>query len=437
MFQPKLHILCPASRKPKNQGKILYYIFLLFAFFSADSLLIAQSCLTTNIAAGKTVTTSAQESYAPGANITDGDLNTEWFSSVDGARWAYVDLTQAYSLCRCVVKWYSGNSASNFQIQGANNATNNSWTDLKTIPMSDYGQTGPGNAYEYHDIDLSASTGTYRYVRIYLNYVGGWGGKLKELEIYLKQPPSLPEVSLTGPADNSSFLQGATISLAATASVQGGTIAKVEFYQGTTKLGEDNSSPYQYAWTNVPAGNYGLLAKAIDLNDNITSSSQVQIHVDAPSTLAWTFAGNSISTSNFLGTTNSQPLIFKTNSIERFRITPDGKMGIKTSTIPTDADFAVNGQIWARKLKITQLSWADYVFRQDYKLRPLPELEAYIKRYRHLPEVPSSARVIKEGIEVGATQELLLKKIEELTLYIIELNKKISALDQRSQGKSN
>jgi hypothetical protein len=64
--------------------------------------------------------------------------------------------------------------------------------------------------------------------------------------------------------------------------------------------------------------------------------------------------------------------------------------------------------------------WSDYVFNDDYKLRSLSSLESFIKQNKHLPEVPSAKEVEEKGISVGDNQALLLKKIEELTLYVIE-----------------
>ncbi|HSH31625.1 MAG TPA: Ig-like domain-containing protein, partial [Candidatus Saccharimonadales bacterium] len=88
-----------------------------------------------------------------------------------------------------------------------------------------------------------------------------------------------PTVSLTAPAQNAAFTASATINLAATASDAGGSVAKVEFYQGTTKLGEDTTSPYGFSWANVPAGNYSLTARATDNQGAATVSSAVAVSV--------------------------------------------------------------------------------------------------------------------------------------------------------------
>ena len=90
--------------------------------------------------------------------------------------------------------------------------------------------------------------------------------------------------------------------------------------------------------------------------------------------------------------------------------------------------------IGARKIKVTQVTpWADYVFNDDYKLQSLPDLELFIKSNKHLPEVPSAEQVEKEGIDLGDNQALLLKKIEELTLYMIEMKKELNVLKKQNE----
>lgn len=111
-----------------------------------------------------------------------------------------------------------------------------------------------------------------------------------------------------------------------------------------------------------------------------------------------------------------------------------GNVGIGT-TNTANYRLTVEGTIGTRKLKVTSsLNWADYVFDESYKLPSLNEVEAFIKQHKHLPDVPSAAEVKKEGLDVGDNQAVLLKKIEELTLYMIELKKEVT--DQRKEISS-
>lgn len=110
----------------------------------------------------------------------------------------------------------------------------------------------------------------------------------------------------------------------------------------------------------------------------------------------------------------------------RMLINENGQVGIGTETIG-DANYRlfVETGIRTRKVQVDQTTWPDYVFDQQYKLPTLKEVEAFIQKNKHLPDMPSAAEVEKNGIDLGANQANMLKKIEELTLYVIEQNKKI------------
>ncbi len=116
-----------------------------------------------------------------------------------------------------------------------------------------------------------------------------------------------------------------------------------------------------------------------------------------------------------------------------FIIQPNGHIGVGTSA-PGDYQMAVEGTIGTRKLKVTQASpWADYVFEPAYQLKSLSQVETFIRENKHLPEVPSAKDVEKNGIDVGETAALLLKKIEELTLYLIDMKKENEMIQKKSE----
>jgi hypothetical protein len=91
----------------------------------------------------------------------------------------------------------------------------------------------------------------------------------------------LPSISLTAPVNGAIVTAPASITITATASDPDGTVAKVEFFDGTTKLGEDTSSPYSFSWTSVPAGDHVISTKATDNIGGVTTSGSVTIHVAA------------------------------------------------------------------------------------------------------------------------------------------------------------
>lgn len=83
----------------------------------------------------------------------------------------------------------------------------------------------------------------------------------------------------------------------------------------------------------------------------------------------------------------------------------------------------LDGKLYAKEIEVKTNVWSDFVFNSDYKLMPLSDVEAYIKANKHLPDVPSEEEVINNGIDVAKMDALLLQKIEELTLYLIDLQK--------------
>lgn len=246
---------------------------------------------------------------------------------------------------------------------------------------------------------------------------------------------------------------------------------------------------------------------------------------------AWNLTGNTGNTaSHFLGTSDNQPIILKTNGLERLRVLPTGEVGIGTSTMDPDTKLQVVGQttlkgrlqvitstindmidgvneapantvqegsstLWVtyknpqnknpyliqastavgstqnyierfgvkangevrigdphilmpagyrlyvqggiltEKVKVAvanSANWADYVFANDYKLMPLNQVEAFVKTEKHLPNVPSATEVAANGIDMTQMFAKQMEKIEELTLYLIELNKKVETLKQEN-----
>lgn len=108
-----------------------------------------------------------------------------------------------------------------------------------------------------------------------------------------------------------------------------------------------------------------------------------------------------------------------------------GNVGIGTSNTGT-FKLAVEGKIGAREINVTLSNpWPDYVFESEYKLMSLSELGRYIKEHRHLPDVPTAEEIMKSGVDVGQMNVIMMKKIEELTLYILELKSEICVQNKK------
>jgi hypothetical protein len=125
--------------------------------------------------------------------------------------------------------------------------------------------------------------------------------------------------------------------------------------------------------------------------------------------------------------------ISQKNEIMSF--TSDGKVlmgGADPALVPTGYTLYVEGKIITEEVKIAVVgSWADYVFLPDYHLPSLNEVESFIAEHGHLPGVPSQEEVKENGIKLAETDATLLKKIEELTLYILQQEKKINQLEEK------
>lgn len=126
---------------------------------------------------------------------------------------------------------------------------------------------------------------------------------------------------------------------------------------------------------------------------------------------------------------NNSPLVLYGNGVVG--------IGMQTSYTPNDYHdlsseghkLYVNGSILCEQLKVIQdVPMSDFVFEEDYDLWPLSKVEHYVRENKHLPDVPSAEEFKRDGYNIGEMDDLLLRKVEELTLYVIALKKEVDGL---------
>lgn len=143
-------------------------------------------------------------------------------------------------------------------------------------------------------------------------------------------------------------------------------------------------------------------------------------------------------------TDTASPLVWGDFANDQLKLNAKVGIGAAFGTFPTTAGAAnvstynlfVKGGILTDEVRVAlNTTWADYVFANDYNLKPLAEVEAFIAKNKHLPNVPSAKQVKEEGIELADMARIQQEKIEELTLYIIAQNKRIEALEAKMNTK--
>ncbi len=128
----------------------------------------------------------------------------------------------------------------------------------------------------------------------------------------------------------------------------------------------------------------------------------------------------------YIDNRTEEDLRFKKNGVDQLVINTSGYVGIGTST-PT-SELSVNGIITTKEVKVDISGWPDYVFKENYSLMDLTDLDRFIKGKKHLPDIPNATEIEEAGLVLGEMNKLLLKKLEEMTLYMIQLNKEINKL---------
>ncbi|TXN36137.1 hypothetical protein FVB32_16395 [Flagellimonas hymeniacidonis] len=224
------------------------------------------------------------------------------------------------------------------------------------------------------------------------------------------QSPTAPTLSSTGQSDTTADFSwsGATDNIGVTGykifkdGVLEATLGNVNTYQAT---GLTASTAYNFTVTALDAAN----------NESVVSNA---VSVTTNSSGGGSSGGGSSVWS-------------ESSSVASYT----GDVAVGTSTVPNGYRMAIDGKLITEEVKV-QLSgnWPDYVFAKDYDLSSLEDVQKHIKEKGHLPNIPSAKEAEANGIEIGEMNRLLIEKIEELTLYILEQEERITKLESLQQS---
>lgn len=290
----------------------------------------------------------------------------------------------------------------------------------------------PLNATFYHYYYSAPTAGGYTLGLTSPNMEGGAATAV--LEIRSKSDHSPPSAFTL----STSSIGTTSIDLTWTTATDNVGVTGYDVYVGGVLHGSTSSTSYS-ATGLAQLTQYSIYVKAKDAAGNSTNSNTI---TPTTSGTVWSLTGNggTNTSTNFIGTTDEMGLAFRTNNSSRLYISADGNVGIGTTDVATgDFKLYVETGIRTRKIKVDHIAtaWPDYVFGPRYKLPSLKEVEEFIQKHKHLPDVPSADEVGEKGLDLGDNQAVLLRKIEELTLYMIELNKKVSRLEDENAKLKN
>lgn len=203
-----------------------------------------------------------------------------------------------------------------------------------------------------------------------------------------------------------------------------------EFYFDTKQFKIGNSAN---------SSQFDLMILGPNMPNNSNSKRDITFQFkDAGSSKIRSFRSNSWDTYlQFMTTPNDNQN--QNNPIARMQINPNGKVligDIPNINTPGEYNLYVTGGVLSEKFKAairTSSQWSDHVFYDDYELKPLKEVEQFIQKNKHLPGIPSADELVKDGIDLVDMQAKQMEKIEELTLYLIEMKKEIKDLKDENK----
>ena len=407
-----------------------------------------------NVALKKSATSATQ--FVSIGSLTDDNIGSSCFTSpsVSVPIYITIDLGDLYSLTSMSVFWANTTGwASNYQMQTS--TTGNYWSNFGTAI------TNKTSNPPFSPADVFTASANARYVRIYIISFNGYGNgypfSIGEIQVFSNDafvnnvavPKNFTVAGTSTFIGASSF--GNNISVAGTSTFSGivNTNSTVNGWASTIQ----NQGCIVYsAYGNSSSDGYGMHIKV----NNTRSDRYALMCYDGTNTLFKVGNDGNSSFSNNVSIGKNLTVNGDVNFAGGGWIrATDGSIhlpnyvGIGGVDCPTnDTKLAVKGntiiygKLYVESIKVQVPAWADYVFTPNYKLPSFTETEAYIKANGHLQGVPSATEVKENGFDVGEMNKILLQKVEEMTLLMIEQNKivqsqneRIKALEKANTGK--
>lgn len=209
-----------------------------------------------------------------------------------------------------------------------------------------------------------------------------------------------------------------SLTLSWTGSTDNVGVVNYNIYRNGTLSGQTGNNSTTYNVVGLTAStSYSFYVRALDAAGNISNNSNT---INVTTTSGGGGGGEPYTTLN----ANLSTVNWQANDLF-----VAGEMGIGTSP---NANFqlSVNGDIRAKEV-VVESGWSDFVFEKGYNLPSLNEVEQFINDNGHLKDIPSAAEVQQNGVGLAEINTLLLQKVEELTLYLIQMNKRLAKIEQK------
>lgn len=214
----------------------------------------------------------------------------------------------------------------------------------------------------------------------------------------------------------------------------GGKAQELAFTDDNNIYVRSGAAPTWEAWRKIITendnGNVGIGTIGPDTKLKVVQTNTFAENDETTYGIALAQNGSSVafggsSTYSVIQSFNSHPLYLNPLS-NNVILSGNGLGNVGIGTYNPQSLLAVNGTVTAKGVSVTLNGWSDYVFEPEYKLRPLQDVENYIRLHHHLPDVPSAKDVENEGLDLGSIAKQQMQKIEELTLYVIEADKRVA-----------